>query len=208
MTRFRTAPALFVTLILIGCTAETPGTQGNTASFGNNSVDAITIIDEPENAAALPPGSGDILTPAGLGALRIGMSRAEVVAAMGEASGGADPDTEACEQMRPARAPEGVLVMLEQGKVTRISLIRDAAIKTDAGIGLGATPAQVTAAYGDRAKFTPHKYMGAPAGYVTVWTQGSGGPGSLGIVYEVGDKGRVTMIHSGGPAIQYVEGCA
>ena len=55
---------------------------------------------------------------------------------------------------------------------------------------------------------TPHKYVSAPAEYITVWTSGSGGEGSLGVVYEVGEAGTVTAIHAGGPAIRYVEGCS
>ena len=156
---------------------------------------------------AAAPADADTLTAAGLGALRIGMSRADLVAAMGDSTA-ANADPAACEQFHPARAPAGVLVMLEGGKLTRISLIRDAAITTDAGLGLGATAAQVKAAYGVRSTSTPHKYVAAPAEYITVWTSGSGGPGSLGIAYEVGAEGKVTAIHAGGPAIRYVEGCA
>jgi hypothetical protein len=54
------------------------------------------------------------------------MTLAEVTAAAGPDSdpdsvGGAEP--ESCDQFRPANAPEGVLVMIEQGKLTRISLV-------------------------------------------------------------------------------------
>lgn len=32
------------------------------------------------------------------------------------------PDPEACDQFRPERAPEGMLLMVEDGRLTRISL--------------------------------------------------------------------------------------
>src|SRR5690606_9883692 len=68
------------------------------------------------------------ITPDGWGPLRIGMTRAEVVAAAGEdanpnAVGG--PIPEECDEFRPREAPDGVLLMLEQGVLTRISISRN-----------------------------------------------------------------------------------
>ena len=84
---------------------------------------------EPAPAPAPTPGApvsaADKLTAQGYGPLRIGMTRAEVEAALGpdsdpEAVGG--PDPESCDQFRPERAPEGVLVMVEDGVLARISV--------------------------------------------------------------------------------------
>lgn len=198
-----TLSAILATLMITGCAVDAPTNQSGLPEA--NGVDAISIIDEPENAAM--PVDATTLTPAGLGALRIGMTRAALVAAVGDSTA-ASPDPEACEEFHPARAPAGVLVMLEQGKLTRISLIRDAAGKTDAGLGLGTTAAEVKTAYGAKATASPHKYASPPAEYITAWASGSGGPESRGFVYEIGQEGKVTMIRAGGPAIQYVEGCA
>lgn len=200
MTIIRRA-ALLSALTLAACSA--PSVNQNQSVTVTNEVDAISVIEEPGNAAV----DANALTPEGLGELRIGMSRAEVVAVAGD-SNAANPDPQACEQFHPARAPQGVLVMLEQGKLTRISLTRDSTLKTDAGLGLGAPAAAVKTKYGARVVSTPHKYVAAPAEYITVWATGTGGEGSLGIVYEVGEAGTVTAIHAGGPAIVYVEGCA
>lgn len=170
-----------------------------------------------EAPAAEAPASSNALTAQGWGPLRIGMTRDEITAALGpdanpEAVGG--PEPEACDQFRPERAPEGMLLMLEQGVLTRISLIRGANLVTDRGFGLGTPAAEVKAAYGEAAQVTPHKYAEAPAEYITAWADG---PSSepyrqdadvRGIVYEVGADGNVGMIHAGGPSIQYVEGCA
>ncbi|MFN3536910.1 MAG: hypothetical protein ACK4Y4_05630 [Brevundimonas sp.] len=167
-------------------------------------------------APAQTPDS-NALSAQGWGPLRIGMTRVEITQALGpdanpDAVGGADP--EACDQYRPERAPEGVLLMLEQGVLTRISLIREATLTTDRGFGLGDSAADIKAAYGDAAQVSPHKYAEAPAEYITVWSDGpSTAPyredaGARGVVYEIGADGNVSMIHAGGPSIQYVEGCA
>ena len=160
--------------------------------------------------------TGVTLTGEGWESLRIGMTRAEIVEALGEdanpdAVGG--PDPESCDQFRPERAPESMLLMVENDRLTRISLTDPSEIMTDKGLRVGDTAERVKAAYGDQARVTPHKYQDAPAEYVTVWSR-SGGEGYVedgdarGIVYEIGSDGTVMAIHAGGPAIQYVEGCA
>lgn len=64
----------------------------------------------PKAASPRPvPAAEPVLTAEGFGPLRIGMTRAQVVEAMGEDSdpeavGG--PDPESCDEFRPARAPE------------------------------------------------------------------------------------------------------
>ena len=182
---------------------------------------ALTAPETPAPAAEAPPAptpaSGGTLTAEGFGPLKIGMTLAEVTAALGpdanpNSVGG--PDEEACNEFRPERAPEGVLVMIQEGKLTRISLVEMSTIKTDKGLGLGDTSETIKAAYGDQAKATPHKYQDKPAEYITWWT---GGPrtepyveddAARGIVYEIDGTGKAGAIHAGGPSIQYVEGCA
>jgi hypothetical protein len=160
--------------------------------------------------------SATVITSEGWGPLRIGMSRADVVTALGEdanpnAVGG--PDPQSCDEFRPARAPESVLVMIENGVLTRISLIRPSDIKSDRGFGVGDTAASVKTAYGAAATAEPHKYEAAPAEYIMAWSRG-GSTGYVqdsnarGLVYEVGGDGNVKAIRAGGPSIQYVEGCA
>lgn len=170
--------------------------------------------DAPSRPAADMP-AAPVLTADGLGELKIGMTRAQVIAAAGPdadpaATGG--PEPEQCDQFRPARAPEGVLVMIEDDRLTRISLIRPSTIKTDRGIGLGSTAAEVGTGYKRTAVASPHKYRDAPAEYMTVWAR-KALPGSQtsatdrGIVFEVDERGVVDLVHAGGPSIQYVEGC-
>lgn len=166
---------------------------------------------EAEAGAVAPhPGGPAVLTAEGWGPLRIGMTRAEVVAAAGEdanpeAVGG--PEPEVCDELRPREAPAGMRVMLEQGRLTRISVARNAEVRTPEGFGVGSPAAEIRTAYGARAEATPHKYLDAPAEYLTVWTVAAEGPAARGIVYEIGTDGRAAQVHAGSSSIRYVEGC-
>jgi hypothetical protein len=162
-----------------------------------------------DSSAATP--STRTLTAEGWGPLRIGMTRAQVVAAAGpdanpNAVGG--PDPESCDQFRPRSAPQGMLVMIERDTLTRISLSSESRVASDAGFEVGDPSAAVVRHYGARAAVTPHKYQSAPAKYITIWTRGQPPASSArGIVYEIGGDDRIMHIHAGGPSIQYVEGC-
>lgn len=187
--------------------ANTPGATVPD-SIGGPITDEVAPSDTQTTDGPIPPSTP--LTAEGWGPLRIGMTRAEVVAAAGEdanpeAVGGAEP--EFCDEFRPERAPAGLLVMLESGRLTRISVGSSSPVRTDRGIGLGATTEEVRRTYGDRLQSTPHKYVAAPAAYLTIWTVEPPAADARGIVYEVGEDGRVSRIHAGGPSIQYVEGC-
>jgi hypothetical protein len=106
-----------------------------------------------------------------------------------------------------------MLVMIENGRLTRISLSGGATVRTDRGLGIGSTGAQVRAAYGRAIVTEPHKYQPRPAERITYWVGGprrgySSNPALRGIVYSIKGSGRVEQIHAGGPSIQYVEGCS
>jgi hypothetical protein len=175
-------------------------------------VEPTPVPTEPPMTATTPPVAGDVLTAQGFGPLRIGMTRPEVEAALGKDAdpnsvGGPDPDS--CDMFRPARAPEGMLVMVEDGVLTSIWLISNAGVVTDRGIGVGAAPADVKKAYGTALTAQPHKYQDAPAEYLLVWTSADhDSPAARGLKYEVSVDGQVTSIAAGGPSIGYVEGCS
>jgi len=162
----------------------------------------------PPAAPPAAPQPTQMLTPEGWGPVRIGMTRAEVRAVLGPG-----PELPECTEYEPSRAPVGLLVMIEEGRLTRVSLVTGAQIRTDRGLALGDTAAAVTAAYGAAAEASPHKYAPAPAGYITTWSKGATAseyvedPAARGMRYEIDSAGRVVAIRAGGPSIQYVEGC-
>lgn len=189
------------------------------AGCGGAGEEAETPVqsDEVESGDATSEAPGDgLLTAEGWGPLRIGMTREEVTAAVGgkadpEAMGG--PEPELCEQYQPADTPEGLYVMIEEDRLVRVTLAGDTEVRTAEGITVGDSAEQVRAAYGDSLRATPHTYVDPPGEYLTNWTTGDIGENGTsdenarGIRYEVGEDGTVQLIHAGGPAIQYVEGC-
>lgn len=169
--------------------------------------------ERPPTATPAPapakPAEPERLTADGWGPLRIGMTRAEVVAAAGEdtqpAVGG--PDPESCDEFHPARAPAGMRVMIERGRLTRITLSRDAEVETEHGFRVGDSAGEIKSALGAHAVASPHEYGEAPSEYLTVWVLPTTDPDPRGIVYEIGSDGRVAQVHAGRSSIRYVEGC-
>lgn len=203
-------PVLLALLALgaVACqTAETPPATDSAIASVTGADSAAAPLTTPAITPDAAPGT---LGPDGWGPLRIGMTRDEVVAAAGpdanpELVGG--PEPEQCDEFRPARAPEGMLVMVQQGRLTRITLMRDSPVRTDRGLAVGDSAAAVRAAYGAELTASPHKYVDAPAEYLTVWTSAPPADDARGIRYVVGADGRVTHVHAGDGSIEYVEGC-
>ena len=214
----RALARLVVIAVLGACVGDVPESPGGAASR-DTSFDRSNggpAADRASEAAESPATRSDfepderLLTWGGWGPLRIGMSREEVVAAAGaDANRGAmgGPDPAQCDEFRPSNAPPGVLVMVESGVLTRISVSRNSAISTPEGFRIGDPDSSVLAAYGSRARVDAHRYWPAPAKYITVWRQASSGPGRRGIRYEIDSSGEIVHLRAGGPSIEYVEGC-
>ena len=126
-----------------------------------------------------------------------------LVGAVGRVGG---PDPESCDEFHPAGTPAGMRVMIERGRLTRITLARDAPMKTEHGFGVGDTAAEIKASLGARAIATRHEYGEAPSEYLMVWIRPTTDPEPRGIVYEIGADGRVAQVHAEGASIQNVEG--
>lgn len=144
-----------------------------------------------------PESGGRALTLEGLGDLVIGKP---VPAGSSFAERGAQIDG----NCRTVSSPDypGVYAITERGEVRRITLSERSNVRLVEGIGVGATTADVLREFpGLRA--TPHKYVAAPAKYLT---QRGDDPR---LRFEVGENGRVSLIHAGlMPQLGYVEGCA
>jgi hypothetical protein len=167
-------------------TASTPTARGDSAT----------------SPAAGTSASGWTVTPAGIGAVRVDMSAAELRQAAGDFT--APAASEACSYVRPASLPAGVSVMLANGRTARID-VDSAGVRTDAGISVGDSSAAVLRAYAGRVTTMPHKYV--PGGeYITV-RSASPTDSALRIVFE-SEAGRVTRYRIGRvPEVEWVERC-
>ena len=151
-------------------------------------------------AAAQP--SPAVLTMTGLGPVQIGMTLAEAEQALGA---GLEPiEDEACTQIRRTDGHDPqIFYMVENGRITRIDIEDGSDIKTDKGVGIGATEAEVLAAYGPGMQVMPHKYD--PHGHYLVMDSADA---KSAILFET-SNGKVTMFRAGvHPSVDYVEGCS
>ncbi|OYY70634.1 hypothetical protein [Sphingomonas sp. 28-63-12] len=196
--------ATALALSLAACSpaaTDAPATTNGTASSDFvppvATATAITPVDTPTPAATA---DANILTLEGLGALKIGQP---VPGDTSWAVRGAQA-SDACSTVSSPDYP-GVYAIVEDGKVRRISVGKRSAVTLIEGIGVGATEQQVMAAFpGFRA--TPHKYVDAPAKYLTAPNAESGEPA---LRFEIGSDRTVTVIHVGtAPALDYIEGCS
>jgi len=209
IVRLLTKAALLV--LPLSCSGETPRRTSAPSDSGHADAKTVQVIDTAatQGRPDAEPGP-QLLTPDGWGPLRIGMNRAEVVAAVGDdgepdAVGGSDP--EACDEFHPRNAPDGVLVMIQDGVLTRVSVSRNSAISTPTGFRVGDSGSAVLAEYGTRARVEPHQYWAPPAKYVTAWRQARSQSERRGIRYEISSEDEIVHLRGGGPSIEYVEGC-
>ena len=142
------------------------------------------------------------ITSEGWGPLRVGMTWAQARRALPGMTRDLTMGEECYEST--VRGQPGLYVMFEGGRLARVSAAEHSRVGTAAGVRVGQTEAQVRAAYGRRIVSEPHHYEEAPARYLTVWTVRN----QRGVRFETNHDRRVTVIHGGGPAIQYIEGCS
>jgi len=96
----------------------------------------------------------------------------------------------------------GAYAIAEENVVRRITVSNKSEAKLLEGIGPGSTEAQVRAEFPSFVA-EPHKYVEAPAKYLT---QPGDDPR---LRFEIDAEGKVSMVHVGmKPTLAYVEGCA
>ena len=144
------------------------------------------------------PAATNVLALEGLGDLRLGEAPPATWSELG---------AQASDECRVVTSPghPGVYAIVEDGKVQRITVGQRSDVKLAEGIGVGATGDQVRQWFGGFSD-EPHKYVDAPAKYLTAPNADSGGPA---LRFEIGQDGKVSLIHVGlMPVLAYVEGCA
>ena len=162
---------------------------------------AAPALDKRSAAApAATPGSTPSLTLEGLGDLKIGEP-------LPPGSRWASRGAQISETCRTVSSPDfpGVYAIVTDGVVQRITIGRRSDLKLVEGIGVGDSEQTVRERFpGFREE--PHKYVEAPAKYLTAPDAASGDPA---LRFETGQDGRISLIHVGRmPVLGYVEGCA
>lgn len=182
---------LTLAVILGGCSAEEtkPPPPVDVAERPASTVAPASVHTAP-----------NVLLLSGLGDLRIG----EAPPNGGSwTERGAQID-EACRTLSSPDYP-GVYAIVTGGKVRRITLGQRSDIKLAEGVGVGASEGDVRKAFAGFDE-EPHKYVAAPAKYLTAPNAASGDPA---LRFEIGEDGKVSLIHVGTmPELAYVEGCA
>jgi len=145
------------------------------------------------------------LTPDGYGPARIGMTQAQVAAALNTRLRGEPIDDESqCIEMTAERGYPGLVFMFLENRLSRIAAVRESRVTTPRGIALGATAGEVRLAYGTGLEAEPHHYLELPAEYLTFWVRRA----QSGVRFETDLNQRVDTIIAGNESIQYIEGCA
>ncbi|HET7614147.1 MAG TPA: hypothetical protein VFK26_09505 [Gemmatimonadaceae bacterium] len=150
-----------------------------------------------------PPASTSFrITPNSFGPLRVGMTVAQAASAMGGGFTAPRGYDGGCGYATLTKAPAGLAVMLEGGKIARFE-VRSGDIKTAEGAGIGDSETRIKGLYGSTVASTPHKYVQG-GHYLTVKPSSSS---TNRIVFET-DGSKVTEYRSGKiPEVEQVERC-
>ncbi|WP_081590375.1 hypothetical protein [Blastomonas sp. AAP53] len=190
------AAASLAMMLLGGCGSEPAADRAEPEAAADPVTAEVPATAEP--GAPTPPVAGaQTLTLEGYGGLIIGKP---VPAGSPWAARGAQA-SDACLTISAPDWP-GAYAIVEQGVVRRITVNDESGAKLVEGIGPGSTEAQVRAAFPSFVA-EPHKYVDAPAKYLT---QPGADPRLL---FEIDEKGKVSLVHVGMmPTLAYVEGCS
>lgn len=155
------------------------------------------------SVAAVAAGKTARLSFDSLGAVRVGMTPAQLQAAIGAPLKQDFPDdTERCRYMQPAAGPGQVSFMMIDDRLARIDVM-DPGVSTVAGIHVGSPKSDVLVAYPHDVTVEPHAYTAPDGEYLTVYAPDH----RHGIRFET-DHDRVVSFYAGNAdAIHYIEGC-
>jgi len=195
------SPTIAFLFCLAACSPESAGAPETAPGSANESAAPSPPAPAPSPSAPVEaPPAAKMLALEGLGVLRIGEA---VPAGSGWAARGA----QISDECRTISAPDfpGIYAIVEDDNVRRITVGQRSDVTLIEGIGVGASEAEVRAAF-PGFRESPHKYVGAPAKYLTAPNAAGGDPA---LRFEIGEDGKVSLIHVGTmPVLDYVEGCA
>jgi hypothetical protein len=197
----RIIPTAALSALLLACSSGEVSAPANEVAAAPAATEAAPVPADATTPKWAAAPAAETLTLDGLGDLRIGQP---VPAGSGFAAHGAQA-SDACTTVTSPDFP-GVYAIVEDGAVRRISVGQRSDVKLVEGIGVGSTEAAVRAAFPGFGE-TPHKYVEAPAKYLTAPNADRGQ--DVALRFEIGADGKVSIMHIGTmPVLGYVEGCS
>ncbi|WP_446653030.1 hypothetical protein [Blastomonas sp.] len=180
---------------LASCSSEPAADQNDRAA--DTAATPRPRADAGAERSTPPADNAKTLTLEGYGGLKIG----EPVPAGSDWAARGAQVSDACLTITSPGWP-GAYAIVEENRVRRITVDDESSARLIEGIGPGSTEAQVRAAF-PTFRASPHKYVDAPAKYLTQ-------PGSdARLRFEIDADGKVSFVHIGMmPTLEYVEGCA
>ncbi|MFL5611891.1 MAG: hypothetical protein ACJ78G_14405, partial [Gemmatimonadaceae bacterium] len=163
----RHATRLFSAVVLcspLGCTVKTE--NGTDTAAGDTLRVMSPAVRRDTSLPSSSAGTSFTITPTGYGPLRVGMTVAQAASALGGGFGAPAGYSGGCGYAVLVKAPRGLAVMLEDGKIARFE-IRSGGITTAEGARVGDTESRIKSLYAGRLTTTPHKYTPG-AHYLTV----------------------------------------
>ena len=113
-------------------------------------------------------------------------------------------DDESCREFQAGPRLPGVWMMVQHGRVVRVSLGKGSRVRTERGLAGGEGESRVRAAYGAGLRIQPHAYAAPPAHYLTWMVPDRG----YAIKFSTDAHGRITEIDAGRPGpVAAPEGC-
>jgi hypothetical protein len=144
-----------------------------------------------------------IVSPGAIGALRIGMTTAEMGRAIGDSVIGAMRSQEECTYVRPQRMPAGAALMLSRGRLVRID-VDSGEFVMDTGLRIGDSEVAVMVMHVGRVHVEPHKYRPPPAHSLTVTVPND----TANAIVFVTDGAKIASFRAGRrSAVELVERC-
>lgn len=181
-------------------TGEVQVTQADGKLNDKVAPQSVRTVEQPP-----APASTFALSPDGFGPLRIGMTIAEASRALGtELAPTSEYEQDSCRHYGSADLPPDLVLMGQNGRITRVTIHQSSKLKTDRGLGLGVSEAEVRGAYDGKIETEVHHYLGEPAHYLTSWSAKT----KRGVRYETDREGVVREIHAGDESIRLVEACS
>ena len=185
MTRLRPILVLGAAL-LPACAERTP--------------DAVPADTAPPTSAPAPDADMTV-TSSGVGPVRIGMTLAEVHTALVAPLTQPVEMQQECDYANFPAAGGSVFLMVHRDTVVRVD-IAPAGLRTDGGVGVGSSAAEVETAHGTLER-QPHKYVTGE--YLVTAPDQAGNR----LVFETDSAGTVTAYRAGRePYVRWVEGCS